>query len=78
LYRCEDDEVVVKKAKEEAERRWMEKEGTDLGGDDKIRKVLEDEWKKGREAGWLDVRGWRFGMPNWEQMFDALVEVIVE
>lgn len=68
----------MKKAKEEAERRWMEKEGTDLGGDDKIRKVLEDEWKKGREASWWDARVWHCTMPNWEQMFDALVEGLVE
>lgn len=78
LYRCEDDEVVVKKAKEEAERRWMEKEGTDLGGDDKIRKVLEDKWKKGGEASWWDSRGWHWTVPNWEQVFDALVEGVVE
>ena len=78
LYRCEDDEVVVKKAKEEAERRWMEKEGTDLGGDDKIRKVLEDKWKTGGEASWWDIRGWHWAMPNWEQVFDALVEGVVE
>ena len=78
LYRCEDDEVVVKKAKEEAERRWMEKEGTDLGGDDKIRKVLEDKWKKSGEASWWDGRGWCWSMPNWEQLFDALVEGVVE
>jgi hypothetical protein len=67
----------VKKAKEEAERRWMEKEGTDLGGDDKIRKVLEDKWKSG-EASWWDGRGWQWTMPNWEQVFDALVEGVVE
>jgi hypothetical protein len=78
LYRCEDDEVVVKKAKEEAERRWMEKEGTDLGGDDKIRKVLEDEWKKGGEWSWWDFRGLHWTMPNWEKMFDALVNGVIE
>ena len=78
LYRCEDDEVVVKKAKEEAERRWMEKEGTDLGGDDKIRKVIEDEWKKGGDWSWWDLRAWRLTMPNWEQMFDAVIEGVVE
>ena len=78
LYRCEDDEVVVRKAKEEAERRWMEKEGTDIGGDDKIRKVIEDEWKKAGDWSWWDFGRWHWTMPNWEQMLDAVVEGIVK
>jgi hypothetical protein len=78
LYRCEDDEVVVKKAKEEAERQWMEKEGTDLGDDDKVRKVLEDKWKKDGEASWWESRWWQWNMPNWQNMLDSLVEVVVE
>jgi hypothetical protein len=77
LYRCEDDEVVVKKAKEEAERQWIEKEGTDLGGDEKIRKVLEEKWKQGGDASWLSIR-WQWKMLNWEEIFDTLVEGIVE
>jgi hypothetical protein len=76
LYRCEDDEVVVKKAKEEAERQWMEKEGTVLGGDEKIRKVLEEKWKNDGE--WWDVRWLQWKMPNWEQIFDSLIESVVE
>jgi hypothetical protein len=76
LYRCEDDEVVVKKAKEEAETKWMEKEGTGLG-DEKIRKVLEEKLKGG-EAPWWNGR-WRYwSMPKWEQLFDAFVESIIE
>ncbi|TAQ84398.1 hypothetical protein B7494_g7268 [Chlorociboria aeruginascens] len=78
LYRCEDDEVVVKKAKEEAERQWMEKEGTDLVGDEKIRKVLEDKFKKGSDASWWESRRWQWKLPNGEQVFDALVESVVE
>lgn len=78
LYRCEDDEVVVQKAKEEAEKTWMEKEGTDLGCDEKVRKLLEEKWKKGREASWWESRLWHWKMPNWEQVFDAMVEGIVE
>jgi len=76
LYRCEDDEVVVKKAKEEAERQWMEKEGTVLGGDEKIRKVLEEKWKNDGE--WWDVRWLQWKMPNWEQIFDSLIESVIE
>lgn len=67
----------MKKAKEEAERRWIEKEGTDLGSDDKIRKVLEDKWKNG-EAHWWDGRGWHWSVPSWEQVLDALVEGVIE
>ncbi|KAK0128941.1 hypothetical protein ONS95_000885 [Cadophora gregata] len=78
LYRCEDDEVVVRKAKEEAERRWMEKEGGNLGGDEKIRKVLEEKWISGGEKGWWDGRGWQWRMPDCGQIFDALVEGLVE
>jgi hypothetical protein len=76
LYRCEDDEVVVKKAKEEAERQWMEKEGNVLGGDEKIRKVLEEKWKNDGE--WWDVRWLQWKMPNWEQIFDSLIESVIE
>lgn len=78
LYRCEDDEVVVKKAKEEAERQWMEKEGNVLGGDEKIRKVLEEKWKSDGDANWWDARWLQWKMPNWEQVFDSLIESVVE
>jgi hypothetical protein len=78
LYRCEDDDAVVKRAKEEAERQWMEKEGTDLGDDDKVRKVLEDKWKKDGEASWWESRWWQWNMPNWQNLLDALVEAVVE
>jgi hypothetical protein len=79
LYRCEDDEVVVKKAKEEAERQWMEKEGNVLGGDEKIRKVLEEKWKSNGHGSWWDAR-WlmQWKMLNWEQIFDSLIESVVE
>ncbi|KAL2061779.1 hypothetical protein VTL71DRAFT_7157 [Oculimacula yallundae] len=76
LYRCEDDEVVVKKAKEEAERRWMEKEGGSLGGDEKIRRVLEEKWIGGGEKAWWD--GWQWRMPDFVELFDGLVEGLVE
>jgi hypothetical protein len=76
LYRCEDDEVVVKKAKEEAERRWMEKEGTDLG-DEKIRKVLEEKLNGG-DAPWWDGRWWHWKLPNSEQLFDSIIEGVIE
>jgi hypothetical protein len=77
LYRCEDDEVVVKKAKEEAERQWMEKEGADLR-DEKVKKVLEDELNKGGEVSCWEGVLWQWKTPNWEQLFDALVESVIE
>jgi hypothetical protein len=77
LYRCEDDEVVVRKAKEEAERRWMEKEGADLS-DEKAKKALEEKLSRGGEASWWEgtLRGWK--PPSWEQLLDALVETVIE
>ncbi|KAG9247785.1 hypothetical protein BJ878DRAFT_134531 [Calycina marina] len=76
LYRCEDDEVVVKKAKENAERLWMEKEGPDLGSE-KIKRVLSEKMKSDRES-WYAGRWVQWEAPNWERLFDALVESIVE
>lgn len=77
LYRCEDDEVVVRKAKEEAEKRWMEKEGADLS-DEKAKKALEEKLSRGGEAPWWGetLRGWN--PPSWEQLLDALVETVIE
>ncbi|RDL33659.1 uncharacterized protein BP5553_08027 [Venustampulla echinocandica] len=78
LYRCEDDEVVVKKAKEEAERRWLEKEGRDLGNDETMRKVLKEKREREGDAPWWDNKLWHWNAPNWQNMFDALVGSLVE
>jgi hypothetical protein len=77
LYRCEDDEIVVKKAKEEAERRWMEKEGTDLGADE-VKRALEENGKIDSEAQWWESRWCQWNLPTWLQVFDALVEGVIE
>ena len=77
LYRCEDDEVVVRKAKEEAERRWMEKEGADLS-DEHARKALEEKMNRGSETTWWEGALWNWKPPSLEQVFDALVENIIE
>jgi len=77
LYRCEDDEVVVKKAKEEAERQWMDKEGTVLG-DEKVRKVLEEKLHIGGEPPFWAGKWWQWEMPKWGQLLDAVVEGIID
>jgi hypothetical protein len=73
LYRCEDDEVVVKKAKEEAEMQWMEKEGKSLEDNKDVRKVLVEQYHNDKNPGWLQLR-----MPKWEDGLDAVVESIIE
>lgn len=77
LYRCEDDEVAVKKAKEDAERLWMEKEGESLASHDKVRQVLEEKWIRGKEGVWWGTE-WQVRMPNWESLLDRLVESVME
>ena len=68
--------MVVQKAKEEAERLWIEKEGTNLG-DEKVRKVLEEKWKHGggKDGAWGWWVHWR--LPKWEDVFDGIVESVV-
>lgn len=79
LYRCEDDEVVVKKAKEKAEKEWMDKEGGVIGGDEKVRKVLEQKWNRGRGVAWWQGGGWWcWTFPNVEQILDTIVEGAIE
>ncbi|OBT45466.1 hypothetical protein VE00_04564 [Pseudogymnoascus sp. WSF 3629] len=72
LYRCENDEVVVTKAKEEAERLWFEKEG---GGDEDLKKTLVQKYDPAKE-GWVG-RVWR-SRPSAESVLDALVEFVIE
>jgi hypothetical protein len=74
LYRCEDDEVVVKKAKEEAERQWMEKEGTSLEDNRDVRKVLVEKYHP-EKTGWLHGK---LKMPIWKDVLDAVVETVIE
>lgn len=62
----------MRKAKEQAEREWMEKEGTVLG-DEKIRKELEAKLKLGGRASW---GLWR--VPKWEALIDMIVGSVVE
>lgn len=77
LYRCEDDEVVVRKAKEEAEREWMEKEVAGVS-DERTKKALEEEMSKGSEASWWEGAFWEWRLPTCKRVFDALVESVIE
>lgn len=74
LYRCEDDEVVVRKARVEAEKRWMEKEGKGVESG-KVVKALRSE----EASGWWDYLRWeRVGQMDWEGVVDAVVEFWIE
>lgn len=68
LYRHEDDEVVVKKAKERAEKQWMEKEGTSLERDERVRKGLLETYRP--DERWRKV--------EWERLLDGVIEWLVE
>ena len=73
LYRCEDDEIVVKNAKEEAERAWMEKEGKALEGDKEVRKVLVEKYHSGKDTHWGNMK-----MLKWQDVLDAVIEGLIE
>ncbi|KFX93857.1 hypothetical protein V490_04633 [Pseudogymnoascus sp. VKM F-3557] len=72
LYRCENDEVVVTKAKEDAERLWFEKEGA---GDEDLKKTLVQKYDPAKD-GWIG-RVWR-SRPSAESVLDALMEFVIE
>lgn len=72
LYRCEDDDIVVTKAKQEAERLWMEK---DEAGNETLKKVLVEEYgRNGHSSIWAL---WR-RRPDIERALDAAVEFVIE
>lgn len=75
LYRCEDDEVVVRKAKEEAERRWLEKEGKEagVGKAEEVRGLLGGKGGENALDWWIGLR-----LPNSEACLDAVVEIFIE
>lgn len=73
LYRIEDDEAVVLKAKEEAEVKWMQDQNGE--GDEKLKKELVDRYDeshRGRIVGLWKKR------PSPEQILDAAVEFVIE
>lgn len=73
LYRIENDEAVVLKAKEEAEVKWMQDQNGE--GDEKLKKELVDRYDEshgGRIIGLWKKR------PSPEQILDAAVEFVIE
>ncbi|RKF61164.1 putative ring finger protein [Erysiphe neolycopersici] len=75
LYRCEEDEAVARKAKREAEIKWMKKEERLLNCDDKFRKVLEQNWKQVGDISLPERKRWR--LPNKEYILDMMVESLI-
>lgn len=66
LYRTENDEIVVKRARERAEREWWEQQGDGAKGG------LRKEVGKGKA-----VRGIGWGRGDWEGWVEKVVEAIL-
>jgi hypothetical protein len=74
LYRVEDEEAVVMRAKETAEREWWESQGAGAG--EGLKKGVGKEMKVG---GWVDDKGKR-GLgtgANWERWLETVLEMLV-
>jgi hypothetical protein len=69
LYRTEDEEVVVRKARAEAERRWLEKEGVDK----EKAKVMGKFHEESPVPLWSEVR-----IPGWREVLDDGVDGLIE
>lgn len=74
LYRVEDEEIVVKRARERAESEWWEKQGVNAGGKEGLKlgvgkelKGWETDSRKGRWEIWRNWEGWL------ERVLDTLV-----
>lgn len=72
LYRCEDDEVAVQKAKANAEKAWLETEGISEEGADGVGKAWLETLRPKQNTWW--------SCPNldWEKVVDRVVEAFIE
>ncbi|KAF2242346.1 hypothetical protein BU26DRAFT_467555 [Trematosphaeria pertusa] len=70
LYRVEDEDAVVKRARERAEREWWEQQGEGVGGG------LKKEVGKGG-AGFDGPKGAWMRWKDWEAGIERLVEAVV-
>lgn len=65
--------MVVEKAKEDAEKQWMEKEGTTLESSKDVRKVLVERYHPSKNRGW-----WPMKLRKWEDILDFVVDSVIE
>ena len=72
LYQIEDDQAVLKKAKEQAELKWLKKEG-EANGD--VKKKVAQKYDNDH-SGWF-VKSWH-NRPGFEELLDMVVEFVVE
>ncbi|POS87660.1 hypothetical protein EPUL_002416 [Erysiphe pulchra] len=77
LYRCEEDEVVARRAKREAEIKWMKKEERLLNCDEKFRKVLEQKWEQAGDISLPERKRWNWKFLNKEYILDMIVESLI-
>lgn len=70
LYRCEDEDETVSKAKEAAEREWLARESTGSEGDEHLRKVLQDRYE--------NTGMWRIKLPKWNDFVDSCVDRVID
>lgn len=72
LHRTEDEDKIVERAKVEAERKWVKKEGeADVG----LKKLLVEKYEGGSQ--WKVIRLWR-SRPGFQDILDGVVEFVVE
>lgn len=85
LYRVEDEDIVVKRARERAEAEWWERQGSGAGGGlgavgragttkESLRKGVRKEFKAWENSGSKRNLGLS---RNWEAWFESMVEAIV-
>lgn len=72
LYQCEDEQLSLKKAKEQAEAKWLEKEGA--GNKELTRKIARSY--EDTHSGFI-AQAWR-RRPEWKDVIDAVVEFLIE
>jgi hypothetical protein len=73
LYRTEDEDVVVKRARTAAEREWWERQGAN--NQESLQKGVSGELDRWQGKGKVRsaVRGW-----SWDSWLEALLESILE
>jgi hypothetical protein len=76
LYRSEDEDVVVKRARAAAEREWWERQGQGQGNNkERLERGVSGELERWQGGGKMKgaVRGWK-----WDVWLESLLESILE